>query len=87
MKFLPFFLLVPILLAAGCSQPSSDLESACCWECTNAFRQSQASLGPEAARCGGFPTSDPLSERCIAYFEGNDLTVSQCELGSPPALS
>jgi len=75
-----------LLLFSGCSQQPTDMKSVCCSECTGAFSKSPAALGPEAAQCGDFPTSEPLGKQCRIYFEKNDLTVAQCELNAGPDI-
>ncbi|MEK6901453.1 MAG: hypothetical protein AABX37_03865, partial [Nanoarchaeota archaeon] len=55
-----------------------DDEKECCVECLTAFESSPVGVGPEAARCGTFTTSEKMTQRCTIFFEENPLIVKEC---------
>ena len=56
-----------------------DIPGECCSLCQSAFSQSPVSVGPSAARCGGFTSAMSIGEECDTYFTQHAMTVQQCQ--------
>ena len=75
-------LILIILFVIGCSNVTNKLSGVntqCCKECKDAFKQSPVDLGDKGAECGEFTTTQEISIVCKSYFNKNPTTVSECQ--------